>query len=165
MDQRYIQFTTMSVTSLGNLLEFLGKIFFYKSSLNVWWLFGQLWKPSLFKSNWWDYILGNFWKNLGYIWWHWPPEGTAKEENKLDIFVHWDIFFEMYCLPFIRCPLVVIWKARWSNECVEKIRNFWIKDIFKTSGSQNRMKKNSSKFDHNLTRVNEDNLSRKLYRF
>ena len=24
-----------------------------------------MWKPSLFKSNWWGYFLGNFWKNLG----------------------------------------------------------------------------------------------------
>ena len=51
----------------GRFLEFLGNKFYYKSSPNVLWLFGQLWNPLLFKSNCWCYILGNFWKNLGYF--------------------------------------------------------------------------------------------------
>ena len=43
------------------ILELLGNNYnYYKSSPNVWWLLGQLWKPSLFKSNWWVYFLGNF---------------------------------------------------------------------------------------------------------
>ena len=57
----------ISVTQIGRFLEFLGNKFYYKSSPNVLWLFGQLWNPLLFKSNCWCYILGNFWKNLGYF--------------------------------------------------------------------------------------------------
>ena len=52
---------------IGRFLEFHGNKFYNKCSPNVWWLLGQLWKPSLFKSKWWDYILGNFWKNLDYF--------------------------------------------------------------------------------------------------
>ena len=49
------------------ILEFLGNKFYYKSSPNVWWLFKQLWKPSLFKSIWRGYFLGNSRKNLGFF--------------------------------------------------------------------------------------------------
>ena len=52
---------------IGRFLEILGHKLYNKSSPNVWWLFGQLWNPLLFKSNWKRYILGNFWKNLGYF--------------------------------------------------------------------------------------------------
>ena len=45
------------------IFEFLGKKFYYKSSLNVWWLFGQLRSPSHLKSNWQRYIWGNFFLN------------------------------------------------------------------------------------------------------
>ena len=38
-----------------------------KSSPNVCCLFGQLWKPSLFKSNWWGFFWATFLKNLGYF--------------------------------------------------------------------------------------------------
>ena len=49
------------------ILGIFGNKFNYKSSPNVLGLFGQLWKPLLFKSNWWCYFLGNFRKNLGYF--------------------------------------------------------------------------------------------------
>ena len=52
---------------MGQFLEFLADKYYYKSGPNVCWLFGQVWKLSLFKSNWWGYFLGYFWKNLGYF--------------------------------------------------------------------------------------------------
>ena len=50
----------ISVTRLDN---FLATYLITKSSQNVWWHFGQLWKPLLLKTNWWGY----FWGNLGYF--------------------------------------------------------------------------------------------------
>ena len=47
---------------IGRFLEVLGNKFYYKSSPNDWWLFGQLWKPLLFKSNWRGYFLTTFGK-------------------------------------------------------------------------------------------------------
>ena len=41
----------VSVTRLGDFLEFLGNKFYYKSSPNFGWRLGQLWKALLFKSN------------------------------------------------------------------------------------------------------------------
>ena len=52
---------------IGRFLEFLGKKINHKSSSNVLWPFGQLWKPSLFKINWWGYFLANVWKILGLL--------------------------------------------------------------------------------------------------
>ena len=49
-------------------LKLLGNKFDYKSSPNVWWRFGQLWKPLLFKSNRRVYLLfGQLLKNLGLL--------------------------------------------------------------------------------------------------
>ena len=52
---------------IGQFLEFLCNKFYYKSSPTDWWLFGQLWKALLLKSNWRSYFWGNFWNNLGYF--------------------------------------------------------------------------------------------------
>ena len=56
-----------SVTRLGDFWNFLVTNFITKVSQMFVWLFGLMWKPSLIKSNWWGYLLGNFWKNLGYF--------------------------------------------------------------------------------------------------
>ena len=63
----FCQELSVQCDQIGRFLEFLDHEFYYKSRPNVWWLFGQLQNPSLFKSNWLRYILGNFWKNLGYF--------------------------------------------------------------------------------------------------
>ena len=63
----FCQELSVQCDQIGRFLEFLDHEFYYKSRPNVWWLFGQLRNPSLFKSNWLRYILGNFLKNLGYF--------------------------------------------------------------------------------------------------
>ena len=50
---------------IRRFLELIDNKFYYKCSPNVWWLFGQLWKPSHFKSNCWGYFLGNFRGKIG----------------------------------------------------------------------------------------------------
>ena len=60
-------FLLLNSLQCDKVLAFLGNKFYYWCGQNVWWLFGQWWKTLLFKSNWRGYILGNFWKNLGYF--------------------------------------------------------------------------------------------------
>ena len=60
--ESFSQTIQLECEQIGQFLEFLCNKFHYKSSLNVWWLFGQLWKALLFKSNW-----ATFEKNLGYF--------------------------------------------------------------------------------------------------
>ena len=46
------------------ILKVLCDIFFYKSSLNICWLFGGIfWKTHIFRKGCFDCLLGNFWKN------------------------------------------------------------------------------------------------------
>ena len=56
-----------NVTRLGNFWNFLATNFFYKSSPNVWWLFGHLWKPLLCESNFLGFFSGQLLQNLGYF--------------------------------------------------------------------------------------------------
>ena len=65
---RWIEFSIfIQCDQIGQFFEFLGNWLYYKSSPNVWWLFGQLWKALLFNSNWLHYFLGNFWKKIGLL--------------------------------------------------------------------------------------------------
>ena len=60
---------------IGRFLECIGNKFYYKSSPNVWWRFGQLWKP-LLRSQTGEAIFGQLLEKLGAtfyfnIWSHW----------------------------------------------------------------------------------------------
>ena len=76
--QNTIELKIYSLTQwdqIGRFLEFHGNKFYYKNSPNVWWLFWQVWKPLLFKTNWWGYFWATFGKTWAHfyfnIWSHW----------------------------------------------------------------------------------------------
>ena len=52
---------------MGPFLEFLGNQFYFKSSPNVWWIFGQLWNHRFLKSNLVRLLLETTFKKLGLL--------------------------------------------------------------------------------------------------
>ena len=83
---------------IGRFLNVLGKKFSYKSSQNIWWLFGLFWTISFLKQNlWWLLpIFGHLSKKLGsvysHIWSHYFSLSLhfekAKSRIKFQSFYH-----------------------------------------------------------------------------